>query len=887
MTASGSSAVQSPPAPPGPARPASSKQAFIAPEPGSPGRYLLEQPGARALFNESGVTMRLTAPERPARELRWGLAGARAVMPQPLQPREARLHQLVGQKESWRQDLPTWAALYYPGVAPGVDLWMEARDEGVAYSLRAEHGADLRQVRLEWRGAQALRVADGGRALEVELADGTLREEGLRCGQEGAAGKSLELPCRYREARLKGPDLWEYVIEVDVKEPRAPAWVDPVIRWNTFVGLGGNDSLNGITILEPGGWVFSVGASGSGTGPAVPSAGTGLDQRGSNSDVVVSRNDGTGTLIWRAVFGGSGNDVAKVFVIGENSFVYVAGTTGSLDFPLAPGSMAANGATDGFIARMASNGSGFSWVRRVGGPGDEDIHSLVLGQDKKLYAVGSSTSSRMPGWDGGVSLGQRDFFVSRLDAISGDLERTLVLSGSGHEEALSIARDPQATSGAILYVTGYTESANFPLSGAVVGPADLDGGREAVVLRLNQDLVTPTWWTFLGGHGQDQGNAILYQGSPSRVIVVGTTGSSDFPLPNAPTGNPFGVNAFAAGFNPSTGQRTFALATGGAGDDEGFAVAAGTFDTFYIGGRTTSRDLPTSLGFDKESSGTTEGFVLRMAPDAGSFFPEWGTYVGGALQDEVRALASGEGNELLIGGATRSGDMLDNLSPVGEDLSYSFQDDMFLISLEATDLTPPVGQVNDGTSGDVDTQETNLALTAHWLFTDHETGLRDYEFGAGTVPGCTDTVPFRLMNRALSISLDSTQPGFRPLVPGTWYFATVRATNNEGLTTTLSSDGFFVLSDGGPAVLPPKPLPGTPCPGGQPDGGALDGGLPDGGLPDGGGLLPDGGSPPGPDEEDGARSPLGWGCGATGGPTAVVLLMLVALGLWGSRRRAR
>lgn len=35
---------------------------------------------------------------------------------------------------------------------------------------------------LEWRGAQALRLAEGGRALEVVLADGVLREEGLLCG---------------------------------------------------------------------------------------------------------------------------------------------------------------------------------------------------------------------------------------------------------------------------------------------------------------------------------------------------------------------------------------------------------------------------------------------------------------------------------------------------------------------------------------------------------------------------------------------------------------------------------------------------------------------------------------------------------------------------------
>ena len=126
--------------------------------------------------------------------------------PQPLEPREARFHQFVGARENWKQNLPTWGALYYPRVAPGVDLWFEAQEAGVTYSLRAERGADLRQVRLEWRGAQALRLAGGGRALEVVLADGVLREEGLLCGQEAVDGTSFEVPCRYRSVRHRGAD---------------------------------------------------------------------------------------------------------------------------------------------------------------------------------------------------------------------------------------------------------------------------------------------------------------------------------------------------------------------------------------------------------------------------------------------------------------------------------------------------------------------------------------------------------------------------------------------------------------------------------------------------------------------------------------------------------
>ncbi|WP_224370695.1 DUF7948 domain-containing protein [Hyalangium versicolor] len=882
LTASDSLASKAPPAPPGPPRSAA-MVALIAPQPDSPGRYSMQQPRARTLFHSSGVTMQLTPPHRPARELRWGLAGASSVEPQPLQPRQARVHRFVGPRESWKTDLPTWGALYYPGVAPGVDLWLEAQEAGVAYSLRAAHGSDLRQVRLEWHRAQALRITEGGRALEVELADGIVREDGLRCGQERADGTSLDLPCRYREARLKSPGLWEYVIEVDVKEPGAPVWVDPIIRWNTFVGQQSNDALAGLTVLDPSGEVLLVGSSSDENGGPVGAQGGGVNQPGSLSDVVVARYNSDGSMRWTAVFGGSKDDFARVLAVGKNNDLFVAGTTASQDLPSSTGIL--QGPTDGFVARLGSTGTPLYWVQRVGGIGDEDIYSLVLGPDDKLYAAGSTTSPNGPASDGGVSKGKKDLFVSRLDSVTGALEKTMVLSGSGNEEAFSIAKDPTAST-PVLYVTGYTESPDFPLSLPKEPPIELDGGRDAIVLKLAPDLSAPLWGTFIGGHGQDEGRVIQQLPPTRRLMVVGTTHSGDFPNGGNPV--PANANAFVTSFDPTTGQKNLSLVVGGSGDDEGLALAAGNFDTFFVGGKTTSPDLPVSLGFDKEISGT-EGYVLRMAPDAGTFLPEWGTYVGGFLEDEVRALASGPDDELVIGGVTRSSEMLDNLSQSGDDLTYSFGDEMFVISIDAHDLTPPVGTVKDGISGDTDKQESNEAVLANWSFVDNESGIDGYRFGVGSAPGCTDMAPFRSVGRNVSITLTSTQGEIPPLTPGTWYFATVEAKNTDGLTATVSSNGVFVLlSDGGPPTIPPRPPPGTPCPGQQPDGGTPDGGT-DGGTDGGadGGTTDagtDGGTPTG--DEDGPHSPVGWQCGATGGPAGLVLLLIVALGLRGARRQS-
>lgn len=878
LVVSSSSLAKAPPSPPGPARPAAT-HALIESAPDTPGRYLLKQHRAQTTFTDQGITLQLTPPKGAARELHWGMAQAKQVTPQPLSPREAQ-----------KQSKSTWGGLYYPAVAPGVDLWLEARQDGVQYSLRAERGSDLREVRLEWSGAQELRLANQGQALVVKLADGELREEGLQCGQENAEGVSQPVPCRYREVRLRGANLWEYVIEVQVEHPSRPAWVDPTIQWNTFVGGSGDDALENLTVLlGPAieGQFFFVGSSGTNGLPSMApqgTTGTRFNNSASPPDVAVGRRNSDGTVLWTSILGGNGDDLGKAFAIGANGDVFVAGFTTSTELGTlgtTPSGTPHRGGKDGFIARISSSGDELFWVQYIGGLGDEEIFSLTLGTDGKLYAAGSTNSQQLPASDAGVPRGGKDLFVSRLHAETGAVERTLVLSGRLDEEALSITTGERPDSGT-LYVTGYTDSPDFPLGIAPRTPnTQTDGGRESVVLKLNEQLATPLWGTFIGAStGGDEGRAVLFDSRTQRVMVVGTTRGLDFPN-SRPTSNfPPGANAFLAAFEASNGNRTFSTFVGGSGDDEGLAITTGTFNSIYIGGRTNSPDLPvTPFGFDLAAN-ATEGFVFRMGMESGTYNPEWGTYVGGSMDDDVRALGSGPRDTvLLIGGMTRSADMMKHTLRDMYDLPYKGGEDMYLIAIAALDLTPPVGVVRDGVAGDSDVETDPLRVKANWAFQDPEYPIIGHEFGVGTLPGCTDIVPFRSVELASFIDLPVGQGLPAPLEPGRWYFSTVTAKNEVGLTQTLSSDGYFLLlPDGGPAQRPTRPGAG-PCPG------APDGGPPDAGVQP----PPDGGVQPPPDggiNEPGKDSPLGWSCncGAAGGPAGLLMLVLVALGLRTARR---
>ncbi len=82
------------------------------------------------------------------------------------------------------------------------------------------------------------------------------------------------------------------------------------------------------------------------------------------------------------------------------------------------------------------------------------------------------------------------------------------------------------------YVTGSTQSENFPTSNAL--DASHNGGiYDAFVTKLNATGDALVYSTFLGGNGRDRGNAIAVDANGNAYITGSTDSSTDFTTPNA------------------------------------------------------------------------------------------------------------------------------------------------------------------------------------------------------------------------------------------------------------------------------------------------------------------------------------------------------------------
>jgi hypothetical protein len=161
--------------------------------------------------------------------------------------------------------------------------------------------------------------------------------------------------------------------------------------WTRQYGTIGDDALAAVALR--GGELYAAGST-TGTFGSQTSAG--------GSDVVVTRFEKTGLLVWTEQFGSTGDDDAAALGVSDDG-AYVAGSTkGALtDQTLA-------GETDVFAVRYFRTGVQ-AWTVQFGTPDYDRAYGAAL-DGRGMYVVGTTHGA----FEGQTNAGDRDVFVSRL-----------------------------------------------------------------------------------------------------------------------------------------------------------------------------------------------------------------------------------------------------------------------------------------------------------------------------------------------------------------------------------------------------------------------------------------------------------------------------------------
>jgi len=229
--------------------------------------------------------------------------------------------------------------------------------------------------------------------------------------------------------------------------------------------------------------------------------------------------------------------------------------------------------------------------------------------------------------------------------IDPTLAYSTYLGGTNKEEGFGIAVDGAGSA----YVTGYTESFDFP----VVNPYDgtFNGGWDVFVSKLSPPGNTLVYSTYLGGTGYDFGYSIAVDGDGNAYIAGGT--SSDFPVVNPYDGTwNGGYDAFVTKLSTAGNTLVYSTYLGGYNDDWGISIAIDNARNAYITGTTESFNFPVVNSYDSTLNGGYDAFVSKLSY-AGNILV-YSTYLGGINGEEGRGIAVDDAGNAYITGGTWS-----------------------------------------------------------------------------------------------------------------------------------------------------------------------------------------------------------------------------------------
>ncbi len=259
-----------------------------------------------------------------------------------------------------------------------------------------------------------------------------------------------------------------------------------------------------------------------------------------------------------------------------------------------------------------------------------------------------------------------DAFVAKLSADGSTLVYSTPLGGSSDDYGNGIAVDAAGNA----YVTGYTQSSDFPTAHPSQGTCDncnaTEGIGDAFVAKLNAAGSALVYSTYLGGSSDDVGAGIAVDSS-GNAYVTGWTSSIDFPTasPFQPTNRAAlavagDSTAFVTELNPTGSALIYSTYLGGSGADSGSGIAVDSSGNAYVTGWTASTDFPTASPFQPTNKGALAppghptAFVTELNPTGSALI--YSTYLGGSGGDSGSGIAVDSSGNAYVTGWTASTD---------------------------------------------------------------------------------------------------------------------------------------------------------------------------------------------------------------------------------------
>ncbi|NPA98648.1 MAG: hypothetical protein GXO43_04645, partial [Crenarchaeota archaeon] len=468
--------------------------------------------------------------------------------------------------------------------------------------------------------------------------------------------------------------------------------------FSTYLGGEDDDEVYKIFLDEANGVLYAVGYTASTDFPITPSAYQNVNE-GSKDAFITAIDINSYGLLYSTYLGGAGNDEAKgLFVL--NSGLYVAGSTGSPDFPVIDGAYSTDfyPFKEVFVSRMSLSLDQLIKSTFVGNSVNvaeaDEFRDMVL-YGGHVYAVGETRSRYI---DGFVDLNSKD--SSNLDVFVVKMTEDLALNaityigGGVADNGRTIYVDENG-----VYIAGFTNSNDFPTTAGAYQDTFPSENNHAFISRFDLDLNTLLNSTYLAGSDEDI--ALDIEGKNNSIYVAGWTMSSDFPVTSGSYRG--GKDVFISSLSLDLGSLNASVLLGGSEDDVAEDLEISD-DGVYVGGWTTSEDFPTTAdAYDRTLGNNVDAFVSKYSLDLSTLLAS--TFLGGDANSDVNS----EREEVIYGialkddavyltGATSVSDF--PTTPEAYDTSYNHSTDAFVSKMDLSLSSLLASTFVGGTDGD-------------------------------------------------------------------------------------------------------------------------------------------------------------------------------------------
>jgi hypothetical protein len=567
--------------------------------------------------------------------------------------------------KKWHTSVRQFAKVRYQNVYPGVDLVYYGNQQELEYDFVLQPGASPQAIRLGIVGAKRLRLEHGDLVLTSAGGDVHLRSPNV---YQEASGVRQKVHGGYV---IKNRN--EVGFEVAAYDQRRALVIDPVLAYSTYLGGSGFDQGVGIAV-DAAGNAYVTGTTVSNDFPtknAIQPAYAG----GADAFVTKINADGS-ALVYSTYLGGSLQDFGGGIAVDTAGNAYVTGRTESADFPIKNAIQPTYaGAGDAFVTKINAAGSSLVYSTYLGGSGGDGGGFIAVDTAGSAYVMGGTSSANFPTANAiqATYAGGGDTFVTKINAAGSALAYSTYLGGSGYEGNGGIAVDSAGNA----YVTGFTESADFPTKNAI--QPTYAGAGDAFVTKINAGGAF-VYSTYLGGTDFDAGLGIAVDAT-GDAYVTGYTHSTDFHTVNAIQPTPPGgvMDAFVTKINADGSALVYSTYLGGSDADGGTDIAVDSSGNAYVAGWTWSDDFPTVNAIQSTNHGQSDAFVTEINAEGSAL--AYSTYLGGGGRDSANRIAVDAAGSAYVSGATESGGF--PKTPLAFQAKLKGKDDGFVAKIAA------------------------------------------------------------------------------------------------------------------------------------------------------------------------------------------------------------